>query len=74
MGESASVTELEPFKVDFNDKRAIWEDAVRCLIPMFGEGGRRIPRDRTSTSRPRNVLPKLRARSRIRRCGPRAHS
>src|SRR6202050_5211151 len=39
MGESASVTELEHFKVPFALKRAIWEDAVRCLIPMFGEGG-----------------------------------
>ena len=39
MGESASVTELTPFKVKFEDKREIWEDAVRCLIPMFGDGG-----------------------------------
>jgi alkanesulfonate monooxygenase SsuD/methylene tetrahydromethanopterin reductase-like flavin-dependent oxidoreductase (luciferase family) len=39
MGESASVTELEPFNVPFDRKREIWEDAVRCLIPMFGEGG-----------------------------------
>lgn len=34
-GESASITELEPFEVGMEDKRAIWEDAVRCLIPMF---------------------------------------
>ena len=39
MGESASVTELEPFNVPFGQKREIWEDAVRCLIPMFGPGG-----------------------------------
>jgi alkanesulfonate monooxygenase SsuD/methylene tetrahydromethanopterin reductase-like flavin-dependent oxidoreductase (luciferase family) len=39
MGESASITELQPFDVDFNEKRAIFEDAVRCLVPMFGEGG-----------------------------------
>jgi alkanesulfonate monooxygenase SsuD/methylene tetrahydromethanopterin reductase-like flavin-dependent oxidoreductase (luciferase family) len=39
MGESASITELTPFKVRFDEKRAIWEDAVRCLIPMFGDGG-----------------------------------
>ncbi|MGH6956184.1 MAG: LLM class flavin-dependent oxidoreductase [Caulobacteraceae bacterium] len=39
MGESASITELHPFNVRFRDKREIWEDAVRCLIPMFGEGG-----------------------------------
>ncbi|MBM3643203.1 MAG: LLM class flavin-dependent oxidoreductase [Alphaproteobacteria bacterium] len=37
MGESASITELEPFGVDMTTKRAIWEDAVRCLIPMFGD-------------------------------------
>src|SRR6201996_1286356 len=35
MGESASVTELEPFGINFDDKRAIFEDAVRCLVPMF---------------------------------------
>jgi alkanesulfonate monooxygenase SsuD/methylene tetrahydromethanopterin reductase-like flavin-dependent oxidoreductase (luciferase family) len=59
MGESASITELEPFEVPFDRKRDIWEDAVRCLIPMFGEGG-------TSYEGPhftfplRNVLPKPR--------------
>src|SRR4051794_17581013 len=35
MGESASLTELEPFGVEFEEKRAIFEDAVRCLVPMF---------------------------------------
>ena len=59
MGESASVTELEPFKVDFNDKRAIWEDAVRCLIPMFGEGGVSYHGPYFDFP-PRNVLPKPR--------------
>ena len=39
MGESASITELHPFNVKFRDKREIWEDAVRCLIPMFRDGG-----------------------------------
>ena len=39
MGESASITELTPFKVRFDEKRAIFEEAVRCLVPMFGEGG-----------------------------------
>ena len=39
MGESASVTELEPFGADFNLKREIFEDAVRCLVPMFRDGG-----------------------------------
>ena len=39
MGESASVTELEPFGVPFEEKRAIFEEAVQCLIPMFRPGG-----------------------------------
>src|SRR6187402_976183 len=39
MGESASVTELEPFNVPFEEKRAIFEEAVQCLIPMFQPGG-----------------------------------
>jgi alkanesulfonate monooxygenase SsuD/methylene tetrahydromethanopterin reductase-like flavin-dependent oxidoreductase (luciferase family) len=57
MGESASSTELEPFNVGFEEKRAIWEDAVKALIPMFRDGG-------TSYEGPyfkfplRNVLPK----------------
>ncbi len=39
MGESASSTELEPFGVPFGEKRAVWEDAVRAIIPMFRDGG-----------------------------------
>ncbi|MET0145269.1 MAG: LLM class flavin-dependent oxidoreductase [Ilumatobacteraceae bacterium] len=39
MGEAASVTELHPFGRRFRDKRAVWEDAVRCLLPMFWEEG-----------------------------------
>ena len=35
IGEGSSVTELHPFDRRFRDKRAIWEDAVRCLVPMF---------------------------------------
>lgn len=35
MGESASITELEPFDIPFKEKREIFEDAVRCLVPMF---------------------------------------
>ncbi|MGD9617502.1 MAG: LLM class flavin-dependent oxidoreductase [Alphaproteobacteria bacterium] len=34
-GESASVTELEPFGVNFDEKRAIWEEAIQAIIPMF---------------------------------------
>lgn len=39
MGESASITELEPFGRTMADKRAVWEDAVRAVIPMFKPGG-----------------------------------
>ena len=39
MGESASITELEPFDRSFDEKRAIWEEAIRAIIPMFGDGG-----------------------------------
>ncbi|MGE0698655.1 MAG: LLM class flavin-dependent oxidoreductase [Hyphomicrobiaceae bacterium] len=35
LGESASSTELEPFGVTMESKRGIWEDAVRCMMPMF---------------------------------------
>lgn len=35
MGEGNTWTELEPFDVDFADKRERWEDAVRCITPMF---------------------------------------
>src|SRR3954464_10925204 len=35
VGEGSSVTELHPFDRRFRDKRVIWEDAVRCLLPMF---------------------------------------
>jgi alkanesulfonate monooxygenase SsuD/methylene tetrahydromethanopterin reductase-like flavin-dependent oxidoreductase (luciferase family) len=38
-GESASITELEPFGVDFAEKRAIWEEAIQAIIPMFKAGG-----------------------------------
>ena len=39
IGEGSSVTELHPFDRRFRDKRSIWEDAVRCLLPMFWEEG-----------------------------------
>jgi alkanesulfonate monooxygenase SsuD/methylene tetrahydromethanopterin reductase-like flavin-dependent oxidoreductase (luciferase family) len=59
MGESASITELEPFQVTMEGKRAHWEDAVRCLVPMFGPGG--VSYRGTHFDFPlRNVLPKPR--------------
>ncbi len=39
IGEGSSVTELHPFDRRFRDKRVVWEDAVRCLMPMFTEEG-----------------------------------
>jgi alkanesulfonate monooxygenase SsuD/methylene tetrahydromethanopterin reductase-like flavin-dependent oxidoreductase (luciferase family) len=33
------VTELHPFDRRFRDKRDVWEDGVRALIPMFREVG-----------------------------------
>ena len=38
-GEGSSVTELHPFERRFRDKRAVWEDAVRAIMPMFGPEG-----------------------------------
>jgi alkanesulfonate monooxygenase SsuD/methylene tetrahydromethanopterin reductase-like flavin-dependent oxidoreductase (luciferase family) len=38
-GEGASITELGPFDRPMDEKRAIWEDAMRCIIPMFKDGG-----------------------------------
>lgn len=39
MGEGSSVTELHPFDRRFRDKRVIWEDAVRAVMPMFTKEG-----------------------------------
>jgi alkanesulfonate monooxygenase SsuD/methylene tetrahydromethanopterin reductase-like flavin-dependent oxidoreductase (luciferase family) len=35
IGEGSSITELHPFERRFRDKRAVWEDAVKAIIPMF---------------------------------------
>ena len=35
IGEGSSATELHPFNLQFRDKRDVWEDAVRCVLPMF---------------------------------------
>lgn len=57
LGESASFTELEPFERTMEDKRAVWEDAVRALMPMFRDGG--CAYDGRYFKFPlRNVLPK----------------
>ena len=39
LGEGASVTELHPFNLRFRDKRLVWEDAVKCVMPMFWNHG-----------------------------------
>ncbi len=39
IGEGASVTELGGFARAMEDKRAVWEDAVRCILPMFTREG-----------------------------------
>jgi len=39
MGESASITELEPFGRSMEDKRDVFDDAVQAIFPMFKDGG-----------------------------------
>ena len=39
IGEGSTTTELHPFDRRFRDKREVWEDAVKALIPMFGDDG-----------------------------------
>jgi len=57
IGEGSTTTELHPFDRRFRDKREVWEDAVRALIPMFGDEG--VEYHGTHFDFPlRNVLPK----------------
>jgi alkanesulfonate monooxygenase SsuD/methylene tetrahydromethanopterin reductase-like flavin-dependent oxidoreductase (luciferase family) len=57
LGEASSTTELHPFGRRYRDKREVWEDAVRALMPMFGDGG--VEYHGTHFDFPlRNVLPK----------------
>src|SRR6201747_2884846 len=57
MGEGASITELGPFDRRMEDKQAVWEDGVRCVLPMFKDGGWQY--DGPYFKMPlRNVLPK----------------
>ena len=37
MGEAATTAELHPFGRRFRDKRQVWEEAVRAVMPMFGD-------------------------------------
>ena len=57
LGEGSTTTELHPFGRRFRDKREVWEDGVRALIPMFGDDG--VEYHGTHFDFPlRNVLPK----------------
>ena len=59
LGEGSSVTELHPFDRRFRDKRSVWEDAVRCLMPMFSESAVEYHGEWFDFPR-RNVVPKPR--------------
>ena len=39
MGEGGSITEIGPFDRAMEEKRPVWEDAVRAIVPMFKDGG-----------------------------------
>jgi alkanesulfonate monooxygenase SsuD/methylene tetrahydromethanopterin reductase-like flavin-dependent oxidoreductase (luciferase family) len=55
--EGASITELSPFDTPMDKKRAIWEDAVRAILPMFRDGGCEYEGKRLKFAL-RNVVPK----------------
>jgi len=57
IGEGSSITELHPFGRRFRDKRGVWEDAVRALIPMFRSEAWEYHGEHFDFPR-RNVLPK----------------
>ncbi len=57
IGEGSSITELHPFDRRFRDKRAVWEDAVRALMPMFADGASEYHGEYFDFPL-RNVLPK----------------
>jgi alkanesulfonate monooxygenase SsuD/methylene tetrahydromethanopterin reductase-like flavin-dependent oxidoreductase (luciferase family) len=57
IGEGSTPTELHPFDRRFRDKRPVWEDAVRALIPMFTEPVAEYHGPHFDFP-PRNVLPK----------------
>ncbi|HZN14294.1 MAG TPA: LLM class flavin-dependent oxidoreductase [Acidimicrobiales bacterium] len=57
IGEGSTTTELHPFGRRFRDKRAVWEEAVQALIPMFGDERTEFHGEFFDLP-PRNVLPK----------------
>src|SRR5262252_1139680 len=56
-GESASITELGGFGREMETKREVWEDALRCIIPMFQDKGVEL-NTKWHKMPLRNVLPK----------------
>ena len=57
MGEAAGPIELHPFHVRVRDKRDVWEEAVRAIIPMFTHEAWEWHGEHFDLP-PRNVLPK----------------
>ena len=57
VGEGSSVTELHPFDRRFRDKREVFEDAVRAMLPMFWNEGWEYHGDHFDFPL-RNVIPK----------------
>lgn len=57
IGEGSSTTELHPFKRRYRDKRLVWEDAVRALLPMFWNDCWEYSGEYFEFP-PRNVIPK----------------
>lgn len=57
LGEGSSVTELHPFDRRFRDKREVWEDAVKAVLPMFYKDAWEYEGPYFKFP-PRNVLPK----------------
>ncbi len=57
MGEGGSIQELGPFDCDMDDKRSVWEDGVRAILPMFNDGSWEYHGEHFDFPL-RNVLPK----------------
>jgi alkanesulfonate monooxygenase SsuD/methylene tetrahydromethanopterin reductase-like flavin-dependent oxidoreductase (luciferase family) len=56
-GEGSTTTEIHPFHIRFRDKREIYEESIRALIPMFTQEGSEFHGQYIDFPL-RNVLPK----------------
>jgi alkanesulfonate monooxygenase SsuD/methylene tetrahydromethanopterin reductase-like flavin-dependent oxidoreductase (luciferase family) len=56
-GEGSTTTEIHPFNIRFRDKREIYEESIRALIPMFTDQGSEFHGQYIDFPM-RNVLPK----------------